>query len=59
MHLRRMKTFFKKYYDSVQTEILFYIYIHKSLTDWMDLLEIAKKNFVSVNSRCLNYSGTF
>ena len=37
---------------------LFLIYIHKSLTDEIDLLKIAK-NFVSVNSRRLNYFGKF
>ena len=56
--LRRMKTFIRSTMTEYRLNNLFLIYIHKSLTDEMDLLKIAK-NFVSVNSRRLNYFGKF
>ena len=56
--LRRMKTFLRSTMTECRLNNLFLIYIHKSLTDEMDLLKIAK-NFVSVNSRRLNYFGKF
>ena len=56
--LRRIKTFLRSTMTECRLNNLFLLYVHKSMTDALDLSQIAK-DFVSVNSRRMNYFGKF
>lgn len=56
--LRRIKTFLRSTMTECRLNNLFLLYVHKSMTDTLDLSQIAK-DFVSVNSRRMNYFGKF
>ena len=56
--LRRIKTFLRGTMTECRLNNLFLLYVHKSMTDALDLSQIAK-DFVSVNSRRMNYFGKF
>lgn len=56
--LRRIKTFLRSTMTECRLNNLFLLYVHKSLTDALDLSKIAK-GFVSVNSRRIKYFGKF
>ena len=58
--LRRIKTFLRSTMTECRLNNLFllYVLIYKSMTDALDLSQIAK-DFVSVNSRRMNYFGKF
>lgn len=53
--LRRIKTFLSTM-TQCRLNNLFMLYVHTNLTDMLDLTQIAKE-FVSVNSRRINYFG--
>ena len=56
--LRKIKTFLRSTMTPCRLNNLFILYIHTAKTDDLDLLTIAR-HFVSVNSRRLNYFGSF
>ena len=56
--LRRIKTFLRSTMSHCRLNNLFLLYIHTPRTDALDVSTIAKE-FVSVNSRRLNYFGKF
>ena len=56
--LRRIKTFLRSTMSECRLNNLFILYVHKSLTDALDLSKIAK-DFVSVNYRRMKYFGKF
>ena len=56
--LRRIKTFLRSTMTECRLNNLFLLYVHKSITDALDLSQIAK-DFASVNSRRMNYFGKF
>ena len=56
--LRKIKTFLRSTMTPCRLNNLFILYIHTAKTDDLDLLTIAR-DFVSVNSRRLNYFGSF
>ena len=56
--LRRIKTFLRSTMTECRLNNLFLLYVHKSMTDTLDLSQIAK-HFISVNSRRMNYFGKF
>ena len=56
--LRRLKTFLRSTMTECRLNNLFLLYVHKSMTDALDSSHIAK-DFVSVNSRRINYFGKF
>ena len=56
--LRRIKTFLRSSMTAQRLNNLFLLYIHKSLTDSLDLETVAR-DFASVNTRRINYFGHF
>lgn len=56
--LRRIKTFLRSSMTAQRLNNLFLLYVHKSFTDSLDLEAIAR-DFVSVNTRRINYFGHF
>ena len=56
--LRLIKTYLRSTMTSQHLNNLFLLYIHKHLTDSLDLVSVAKE-FVSANSRRQNYFGIF
>ena len=54
--LRRIKTFLRSTMTQCRLNNLFMLYVHTNVTDTLDLTQIAKE-FVSVNSRRINYFG--
>ena len=54
----RIKTFLRSSMTRVQLNKFFMLYVHNSVTDKLDLVHVANQ-FVSANSRCLNYFGKF
>ena len=54
--LRRIKTFLRSSTTQCRLNNLFLLYVHTGVTDMLDLTHIAKE-FVSVNSRRINYFG--
>ena len=56
--LRRIKTFLRSSMTECRLNNLFLLYVHKSITDSLDITTIAK-NFVSANYRRLTYFGKF
>ena len=56
--LRRLKTYLRNMMNPCRLNNLFLLHVHKSRTDALDLVTIAKK-FISANSRRENYFGKF
>lgn len=56
--LRRLKTFLRSTMTQCRLNNLFLLYVHTHLTDDVDLTSVAKQ-FVSANSRRINYFGHF
>ena len=56
--LRHIKTYLRSTMTCQHLNNLFLLYIHKHLTDSLDLVSVAKE-FVSVNTRRQNYFGQF
>ena len=54
--LRRLKTYLRNMMNPCRLNDLFLLHVHKSRTDALDLVTIAKK-FISANSRRENYFG--
>ena len=54
--LCRIKTYLRSTMTQCRLNNLFMLYVHTNLTDMLDLTQIAKE-FVSVNSRRINYFG--
>ena len=54
--LRRLKSYLRNTMNASQLNNLFLLHVHKSRTDALDLVTIAKK-FVAANSRQENYFG--
>ena len=56
--LRRIKTFLRSSMTAQRLNNLFLLYVHKSITDSLDLEAIAR-DFSSANTRRINYFGHF
>ena len=56
--LRRIKTYLRSSMTVQRLNNLFMLYVHKTLTDSLDLESVAKE-FVSTNTRRMNYFGQF
>ena len=56
--LRRIKTFLRSSMTAQRLNNLFLLYVHKSMTDSLDLEAIAR-DFTTVNTRRINYFGHF
>ena len=56
--LRRIKTYLRSSMTAQRLNNLFILYVHKALTDSLDLESVAKE-FVSANTRRMNYFGKF
>ena len=56
--LRRIKTYLRSSMTAQRLNNLFVLYVHKTLTDSLNLESIARE-FISVNSRRMNYFGHF
>ncbi len=56
--LRRIKTFLRSSMTAQRLNNLFFLYVHKSFTDLLDLEKVAN-DFVSVNTHRINYFGHF
>ena len=56
--LRRIKTYVRSSMTAQRLNNLFMLYVHKTLTDSLDLESVAKE-FVSTNTRRMNYFGQF
>ena len=56
--LRRIKTYLRSSMTAQRLNNLFVLYVHKALTDSLDLQSIAEE-FVSANTRRINYFGHF
>ncbi len=52
--LRRIKTFLRSSMTAQRLNNLFFLYVHKSFTDLLDLEKVAN-DFVSVNTHRINY----
>ena len=56
--LQRIKTFLRSSMTAQRLNNLFLVYVHKSITDSLNLEAVAR-DFASVNTRRINYFGHF